>query len=560
MIPITIQYDTSHKFTDEWLGAIKFNAEKINLPKTETPRTVLCFTSWSKRIDKCARLITEILEEQTLVPDYIFLTLSEAEFPNYEASLPADLLNLINSNDRIKLVWNGDFNAKHFKKILPILPALNDEDKILVIDDDVLGKLPNDLFESRIADLDRFDRPITFNLPANDFFVWLLSGSGCFAIKKKMLKGWDAILDDNALLSFNDDDFLTRIAIINGYRPITATKYYGPIAENQQYCTEDDFSSSSNGYWEINYNKNSELQRAEADDYYKTVLLSDDFLDTSRRLDFTLPIAIVECDQERFDTILYNCIKSVIISNYQYVNLEFTIFANDYINTKKVKDLLSAYNIKHTFLIEKDIASLLEYVSTFKNFSGPYNKLAMYEYMRTRTPWFMILDDDIIDRHTLPIKIFNDFLASNKPIGLVDDHQFKNVTPVLYTDKYNLEKEYNTGVVLVNSSTFPADFLVRLKEVNDEFYSENPDMPLNMAEQTPMNILLKDSVYELPDELNFKSISADRQNVRPSLGQYLHHYAGIDKHEFIKNPNDYYYGWLYVKTSKFVISDSTNSV
>lgn len=96
----------------------------------------IALTSYPKRIKNCVSVINSVLEN-SVPPDRIYLTLSHKEFPNWEESLPEELYRLIMTSNKVILNWVEE-NTKSMKKVLPILPYLEDDDIIIDIDDDML--------------------------------------------------------------------------------------------------------------------------------------------------------------------------------------------------------------------------------------------------------------------------------------------------------------------------------------------------------------------------------------------------------------------------------------
>lgn len=559
MIPVDVVNSDKKRLTNEWLGSVAYNANRIKLKKTKNPRLVVSFTSWKKRIDYCTVLIKDILAKQTLQPDYIFVVLSDGAFPRYYDDLPKELTEVLN-NPKVKLVWNGNIDVKSMKKMLPILPLLNDDDIIISLDDDNYDRLPADMFESRVNDIKKFNRPITYNSPIMNECIWM-NGSSCPTYRKYMLNGWDGLLDDDFLMSGNEDGFVSRVAAINGYYPITASKYAGIPAEDHQFNIIDDLSGTVNNDFNLKAPVNNLINEMLTDGkaYYQL----NDFANIdivnhykqSLSTDFVIPIALCECNQVRCDNSLYNMLKSLIITNHFVYTLDITIFFMDYINSAKIESLLTAYNVKYKIIREADIEKQLKIVKTCELYSGPYLKIALYDYMKDKD-WYLMLDDDLIFMSPLYKSLFTEFLNSGKAFGLCDDYQYREVAPVLY-DKYGLEKEYNTGVVLVNNKYMPKDFLKQFKKINNDYYRKNPDMPRNMCEQTPLNILFKDSIFEMPDDMNFKPISI-KKCPEPYFGITILHYAGLDKNALIENPDATDYGWAYKKCSMFKMLNETD--
>lgn len=97
---------------------------------------IVCMTSWKGRIDNVVKVLDSIAENDML-PDMVEINLSQEEFPNMEADLPAELVNY--SKLLTKIVWVGA-NIKVFKKLIPTVKRhFHEKDlKIITIDDDVI--------------------------------------------------------------------------------------------------------------------------------------------------------------------------------------------------------------------------------------------------------------------------------------------------------------------------------------------------------------------------------------------------------------------------------------
>lgn len=94
---------------------------------------IVSMTSYPKRIINVYYSIRLLLEKQTLKPDRIYLWLSEEEFPDKENDLPAILVDLIDSNGTVKLMWvkeNTYVHKRHevFKIVKDAYVFLMDDD------------------------------------------------------------------------------------------------------------------------------------------------------------------------------------------------------------------------------------------------------------------------------------------------------------------------------------------------------------------------------------------------------------------------------------------------
>lgn len=100
-------------------------------------RTVAAMTSWPPRIGNVPAVIRSVYAGD-VVPDGMFLTLSEEEFPGKETDLPADLTAVI-AEHNVKILWEKK-NTYTFKKLIPVARALRSEPDTMIwtIDDDFL--------------------------------------------------------------------------------------------------------------------------------------------------------------------------------------------------------------------------------------------------------------------------------------------------------------------------------------------------------------------------------------------------------------------------------------
>lgn len=99
-------------------------------------KIIVSLTSWTKRINNVVPVLTTILNQDTKA-DVIQLNLSLEEFPNKEADLPKDLVEMA-KNTQLEIEW-VEGNDGVFKKIIPTLKKhYGEEYYLLSIDDDFL--------------------------------------------------------------------------------------------------------------------------------------------------------------------------------------------------------------------------------------------------------------------------------------------------------------------------------------------------------------------------------------------------------------------------------------
>lgn len=186
---------------------------------------VITMTSWTERIN-LVKTVLESVMKQTILPDRIYLNLSSTEFDG--VSLPKDLVDYIAKNKHIILNWVDGPNTKPFKKMLPILKFLNDDDIIIDIDDDLI--LSPVFVESRLKDFKTYNTCISGShnsIPWYGYGLlpevkhWLAAGS---LYQKKMLKHWEEILCPEIIATNHDDAFYDFMCWLNGYTPESCTQ------------------------------------------------------------------------------------------------------------------------------------------------------------------------------------------------------------------------------------------------------------------------------------------------------------------------------------------------
>ena len=121
----------------------------------ECPKVVVTMTSWTQRISTVSTVIAQFLRDQTIKPDIFYLWLSEEEFPNHEADLPADLVKL---SSFIQIKWLPG-NEGVFKRWSVYPEHFNDY--VLCIDDDSLHSPM--LVEDCLARMKQFDNHVICN-------------------------------------------------------------------------------------------------------------------------------------------------------------------------------------------------------------------------------------------------------------------------------------------------------------------------------------------------------------------------------------------------------------
>jgi hypothetical protein len=189
-------------------------------------KVVCCLTSYPKRIKNCYRVVKSLLEN-TVVPDRIYLTLARPQFPNDLDDLPPLLRGLVVEDPHVFINW-VDVDTKIMKKVVPVLPYLEDDDFILCCDDDIL--YPSDYIESRLNDFKEFNAPLTgcttqegrtlhdrWGIPSS-------IGYAC-AFQKKHIRNIEQFIDHAVTKANNEDGSYSMVEWLNGLSAHDVTKY-----------------------------------------------------------------------------------------------------------------------------------------------------------------------------------------------------------------------------------------------------------------------------------------------------------------------------------------------
>lgn len=188
---------------------------------------VVTMTSWTKRIGNVKRVVESIMDN-TVKPDRVYLNLSRTEFEGIK--LPKDLVEYFENDERLVINWVDGENTKSMKKVFPILKYLDDDDLIINMDDDM--NIPKDFIEVRVNEFksNGGKNPISGSNNPRCHTNKCLYGHTynvicCTSIfQKKMLNGWDKIVDSELMKTYNDDYIYTLLMLMNGYRIIPTSK------------------------------------------------------------------------------------------------------------------------------------------------------------------------------------------------------------------------------------------------------------------------------------------------------------------------------------------------
>lgn len=185
------------------------------------PEVIVTMTSWKNRINEVIKTI-ESCNNQTKIPDKIYLNLSVNEFPGKADDIPADIIDYEKNHNNFVINWVDGPNTKPFKKLFPILRYCKYNDLIIIVDDDMI--LPAGFVESRVNDYETYKRPITSSIYVDKTLSCKKVNAGSLFIKK-MLWNWEKFVNRKVIETYNDDRTYLYILYLNGYTPKTCSKY-----------------------------------------------------------------------------------------------------------------------------------------------------------------------------------------------------------------------------------------------------------------------------------------------------------------------------------------------
>ena len=231
-------------------------------------KIIVTLTSFKLRINQVIFVIENILTF-SIKPDIIYLNLSIKEFPNKEKDLPKDLVELSIKEPSFIINWVEGKNTKSFKKILPILQYLNDDDIIFYTDDDILYKPI--VLENRINQFIENNKEIVIGGPwrTSKYFNHAKSGPSSL-IKKSFLNHYELFLNDYIIDSGHDDNFYETIFFLNGIYCKRCNNYYlYTIVENDDTIGECGVIHHDN---RINAQRSNEINYIVSDKIYGKLL------------------------------------------------------------------------------------------------------------------------------------------------------------------------------------------------------------------------------------------------------------------------------------------------
>lgn len=186
-------------------------------------KLVFVTTSYKARVGTLLPKVISNVLKQTLVPDVIAIYLSSEEFPNHEEDLPIELMDVVDSNPRVKIHWS-EGNIKSFKK----WEVINDytDDYIIMYDDDTIHyddwiKTWYDIIRAEPEYLHAgWISPVRLNRNLDKQFTHLLtnfykpgyySTSDGFAFHSSLFKNKDMLIRYAVEHNSNDDDYWVHV-------------------------------------------------------------------------------------------------------------------------------------------------------------------------------------------------------------------------------------------------------------------------------------------------------------------------------------------------------------
>ena len=206
---------------DKHIKSLLSDYDYKKLDESLKPSIIVTMTSWQKRIGDVIKTIKSC-NEQTIIPDMIYLNLSVEEFQGRRNDIPTEITNYEINHNNFKINWVEGKNTKPFKKLFPILKKCKYNDIIITVDDDII--LPTDFIESRLADFQQYGKPITSATSFDKTLACKKINAGSL-FTKKMLWNWDKFVNDKVIETYNDDRTYLYVLYLNGYKPVTCTKY-----------------------------------------------------------------------------------------------------------------------------------------------------------------------------------------------------------------------------------------------------------------------------------------------------------------------------------------------
>lgn len=245
--------------------------------KERSPRIIVSITSYPKRMCYIPAVLEQMLM-QTVRPDKLILWLSKEQYPNREADIPEEILEL--KKYGLEIEW-CDGDTKAYKKSIPALKQYPD-DLIIIIDDDLTYELdfveklykahlmfPNDIIASRVHQI-----ALDENMRVAPYAVWKRE---CDFDQYKTKDDWfftggagtlfpphifkEEVFDQETFMELcplADDIWLNIHAAINGVKIINA-------ASNNHIVKIEE--AQIDRLWNVNINQNDEQMMKVIDHY-----------------------------------------------------------------------------------------------------------------------------------------------------------------------------------------------------------------------------------------------------------------------------------------------------
>ena len=177
-------------------------------------------TSWKERIVNLKHVLSTILAN-TMLPERIFVNLSEEEFPGKEKDLLPEFINFIKENPIIEIRWIPGKNTKQWKKIIPTLLAYP-KDAVICIDDD--RTYPKDFIKTLYDEhLKNPNFPVTVDQGAKVYGIKLHCGHGTLN-KLEYYGNMMDVFTEDIMQNPSSDTFFAYMCKRTG-RDIIPTKY-----------------------------------------------------------------------------------------------------------------------------------------------------------------------------------------------------------------------------------------------------------------------------------------------------------------------------------------------
>lgn len=395
--------------------SIKYDSVKTLLSKYSScvrkpimNKIVVTMTTWRERISNCLPIIKNIIENQTLKPDMLFLNISEEE----HLSLPDDLTKYFNNHENCILNIVPGKNTKVFKKVFPILGQIEEDDVILCIDDDIM--YPKDYIESRVNDFVRHgcSQPISGHTNCAVSFLRRSMGinpnyGGGALFQKKMLRHYEDWLDDEVLKTNNDDTLYTILEYLNGYVPQDASKYHTRDDLAKNYSYNETSPSKGNLYSTLKYVDvyKSKISKLIGKPYSSSTIVDDILGYYNKKQKIVVTMTSWKQRVHNCGQVIDSVLEQSLTPDQIYVNLSVEEFPN------KEDDL--PYSLMRRVLGDQRI--IINWVPGEN--TKTYKKVfPILKYLNDDDLIFYMDDDEILPKDILKSRI-NDFKKHHQPIS-----------------------------------------------------------------------------------------------------------------------------------------------